>query len=267
MPIDNYEFLISMLNYFDFPDNVVAFCTTRHGGCSVGNYGSFNINPYCGDSAEAVAANKKELCGLLGVDEERLVLPHQTHQTQVRQIAEDFFSLSDATRTMLLEGVDALMTNVKGICIGVSTADCIPIIIYDAEHEASCVVHAGWRGTVARIVEKALQAMALAYGTSADALKVCIGPGISLDKFEVGDEVYRQFAEAAFPMQSVASMIGEKWHIDLWECNRLQLLGLGVLPENIFVSGICTYTQHTDYFSARRLGIESGRIFTGILMR
>lgn len=256
-----------MLNYFDFPDNVVAFCTTRHGGCSVGNYGSFNINPYCGDSAEAVAANKKELCGLLGVDEERLVLPHQTHQTQVRQIAEDFFSLSDATRTMLLEGVDALMTNVKGICIGVSTADCIPIIIYDAEHEASCVVHAGWRGTVARIVEKALQAMALAYGTSADALKVCIGPGISLDKFEVGDEVYRQFAEAAFPMQSVASMIGEKWHIDLWECNRLQLLGFGVLPENIFVSGICTYTQHTDYFSARRLGVESGRIFTGILMR
>ncbi|MBR7171981.1 MAG: laccase domain-containing protein, partial [Prevotella sp.] len=81
------------------------------------------------------------------------------------------------------------------------------------------------------------------------------------------DEVYRQFAEAAFPMQSVASMIGEKWHIDLWECNRLQLLGLGVLPENIFVSGICTYTQHTDYFSARRLGVESGRIFTGILMR
>ena len=58
MPIDNYEFLISMLNYFDFSDNVVAFCTTRHGGCSVGNYGSFNINPYCGDSAEAVAANK-----------------------------------------------------------------------------------------------------------------------------------------------------------------------------------------------------------------
>ena len=120
-----------MLTYFDFPDNVVAFSTTRHGGCSVGNYGSFNINPYCGDSAEAVAANKKELCGLLGVDEERLVLPHQTHQTQVRQIAEDFFSLSDATRTMLLEGVDALMTNVKGICIGVSTADCIPIIIYE----------------------------------------------------------------------------------------------------------------------------------------
>lgn len=256
-----------MLNYFDFPDNVVAFCTTRHGGCSVGNYGSFNINPYCGDSAEAVAANKKELCGLLGVDEERLVLPHQTHQTQVRQIAEDFFSLSDATRTMLLEGVDALMTNVKGICIGVSTADCIPIIIYDAEHEASCVVHAGWRGTVARIVEKALQAMALAYGTSADALKVCIGPGISLDKFEVGDEVYRQFAEEAFPMQSIARRIGEKWHVDLWECNRLQLLGHGVLSENIFVSGICTYTQHSDYFSARRLGIESGRIFTGVLIQ
>lgn len=254
------------LTHYNLHDEVVAFSTTRHGGCSIGNYSSFNINSYCGDDEDAVATNKQSLCSLLGIETARLVMPHQTHQTQVRQIAEDFFSLSDTTKAMLLEGVDALITNVKDICIGVSTADCIPIIIYDAEHQASCVVHAGWRGTVAKIAEKAIKAMFLAYGSKPEMLKACIGPGISLECFEVGDEVYRQFAEAGFPMENIARHYGEKWHIDLWECNRIQLQGLGINPDNITVSGICTYTQHDDYFSARRLGIESGRIFTGILI-
>ena len=93
----------------------------------------------------------------LGISSERLVLPHQTHQTAVRQIADEFFTLPERIKTMLLEGVDAVMTDVKDACIGVSTADCVPIIIYDSEHHAACVVHAGWRGTVARIAENAIK--------------------------------------------------------------------------------------------------------------
>lgn len=255
------------LTYYSLHDDVVAFSTTRHGGCSVGNYSSFNINGYCGDADEAVVSNRQALCERLGIENNRLVLPHQTHQTEVRQIAEDFFVLPEHIKEMLLEGVDAVMTDITGACIGVSTADCVPIIIYDQEHHAACVVHAGWRGTVARIAENAIKQMALAYKSRPDALRAVIGPSISLEMFEVGDEVYKQFAEAGFHMPDISRHINGKWHIDLWQCNKLQLEKCGLMPENIIVSGICTFTQYEDYFSARRLGIESGRIYTGIVLK
>lgn len=252
---------------FELHEDVVTFSTTRHGGCSTGNYASFNINPYCGDNDEAVDANRKALCALLGISNERLVLPHQTHGTKVRQIAEEFFSLPENIRKMLLEDVDAVMTNIPGVCIGVSTADCIPILIYDPVNQASCAVHAGWRGTVAKILEQALKSMSLAYHTNLADLKVIIGTGISLEKFEVGDEVYQKFYEAGFPMESVARRYDDKWHIDLWQCNKLLLETYGVLSENITITNQCTYTDHETFFSARRLGIESGRIFTGVMIK
>ena len=241
------------------------FSTTRHGGTSKGEYSSFNINEYCGDDAADIAANRRLLCEELGIDEAHLVMPHQTHGTTVRQIAEDFVHLPENIRKMILEGVDAVMTDVSGICIGVSTADCIPIIIYDPEHHAVATVHAGWRGTVARIAEKAIKAMALTYHTKAEDLHCVIGPGISLDNFEVGQEVYQEFVEAGFDMDTIAKW-QTKWHIDLKECNRQQLVEMGVKPENIEVSNICTVADNQDYFSARKQGINSGRIFTGALL-
>jgi copper oxidase (laccase) domain-containing protein len=91
-----------------------------------------------------------------------------------------------------------------------------------------------------------------------------IGPGISLDSFEVGDEVYETFQHEGFQMSTI-SRKDEKWHIDLPACNRLQLLDVGVESASIHHADICTYKHCEDYFSARRLGIQSGRIFTGIL--
>ena len=93
-----------------------------------------------------------------------------------------------------------------------------------------------------------------------------IGPGISLQSFEVGDEVYQAFQDARFDM-NVISRRYSKWHIDLWEANRIQLISAGVNPDNIEVSGICTYTANEDFFSARRLGINSGRIISGIILK
>ena len=156
------------------------------------------------------------------------------------------------------------MTNLPGLCIGVSTADCIPVLLYDEQQHAACAVHAGWRGTVQRIVDHAVTAMQLSYGTDPAQLRAVIGPGISLDSFEVGDEVYDSFAAAGFEMAAI-SRHDEKWHIDLPVCNQIQLQEAGVRA--IYLSGICTY-QHADrYFSARRLGIQSGRIFTAIMLK
>ena len=251
---------------------VVAFSSTRHGGCSKGNYATFNINHYCGDSEEDIHNNRQALCEMLGINDDRLVMPHQVHDTKMVKIDEAFLALKDAERKEKLEGYDALMTNLKGVCIGVSTADCIPVLLYDQETQAVCAIHAGWRGTVKRIVVKAVEAMIAAYGTKPQHLLAQIGPGIHLDSFEVGDEVYEAFANEGFPMEQISKKFPSsdsgskiKWHIDLPECNRLQLLSLGIPSEAIAVSPVCTFQQAADYFSARRLGINSGRIFTGII--
>ena len=245
--------------------DVVAFSTTRRGGCSTGKYASFNINRYCGDSEEHIARNREALCQQLGISNDRLIMPHQTHDTRVVCIDEALLSLTMAERQTALEGVDALMTDMPGVCIGVSTADCIPLLLYDPRHHAVCAIHAGWRGTVARIAKKAVSAMTETYATQPSDLVAQIGPGISLDSFEVGQEVYDAFAAAGFDMPTISKRYA-KWHIDLPECNRQQLIASGLRADRITLSGICTYKACDTFFSARRLGIDSGRIFTGILI-
>lgn len=270
-----------VLNYYDLSDDVKAFSTTRHGGVSEGNYASLNINEYCGDSKANTDANRLLLANELGIDTNHIIMPHQTHGVESRIIGEEFANLPDGVKKMLLEGVDAVMTNIPGMCIGVSTADCIPVLLYDEEHHATAAIHAGWRGTQARIVHKAAQEMRMAYQTDPTKLKAVIGPGISLDNFEVGDEVYAAFEQAAFDMSAIAEerikrnpnaddpakAFERKWHINLPLANIQMLTHNGVDEANIINTGICTFDNADNYFSARRLGIESGRIYTGIIIR
>ena len=251
------------LDFYDMGPSVTAFSSTRHGGCSRGNYASFNINRYCGDDDNDIRRNREALCRLLHIADDRLIMPHQVHLTKVAKIDEAFLSLTATQRQEALEGVDALTTDLPGVCIGVSTADCIPVLLYDKEKHAVCAIHAGWRGTVRRIVEKAVKTMTTSYGTQPKHLVAQIGPGIHLDSFEVGDEVYDAFAQAGFDMPAISKKC-DKWHIDLPECNRQQLIAAGLSPQSIQVSPVCTFQQAADYFSARRLGINSGRIFTAI---
>ena len=255
-----------VLHQYDLGPGVRAFSSTRHGGVGRGNYASFNINFHCGDNPADIEANRASLCRLLGIGPRHLVYPHQVHGDVVAAIDGRWLeTLSPIERSDSLDGVDAVMTDLGGVCIGVSTADCIPILLYDVARHACCAVHAGWRGTVKRIAQKAVEAMTARYGTDARQLKAVIGPGISLEAFEVGEEVYRQFEDAHFDMARIARKY-RKWHIDLWECNRMQLVDMGIPQAAIQTAGICTYTRHDDFFSARRLGIHSGRIFTGVLM-
>lgn len=262
------------LLHYGLGEEVVAFSTRRTGGVSEGNYASFNVNGYCGDNTLHVAENRKLLCDYLQIDTSCLVLPHQTHSTRVKVVDEAVMGLSALQRAAMLEGVDALITSLHGVCIGVSTADCIPILLYDPVHQVVAAVHAGWRGTVGRIVVEALSEMFRTFQTSVSDLRVAIGPGISGESFEVGNEVYETFVSAGFPMDrlavkktSIRNISEQSWFIDLWEANRMQLEARGVLPEHIQMAGICTYQHSDEFFSARRLGINSGRIFNGIMMK
>lgn len=210
----------------------------------------------------------------------RFARPHQTHTDRILPVAEEFFSLSEPTRKMLMEGVDAVMTDLPGTILGVSTADCIPVLVYDAEHHAAAAIHAGWRGTLLRIAQKTVEGMRRQYNTVPAMCRAVIGPGISLDSFEIGDEVYAAFAEAGFPMRGVSRrypVMGsaggtgqeEKWHIDLKEMNRQQLVAAGLSESNIQLSDVDTFTD-LRFFSARReqKGMEKcGRNFTAFILQ
>ena len=253
------------LLFYQLGTAVQAFSTMRQGGVSTGNYASMNINPYCGDNPLSVNQNRQMLAQAIGVAENRIILPHQTHSTNVLCIGHEIPSRQD------LEDVDAVITQEKGLCIGVSTADCIPILLYDPITETIAAIHAGWRGTVRRIVSKTIRTMQNDYGVNPKNLKAIIGPGISLESFEVGEEVYEEFAIEHFDMNQIAKRYPsnngeEKWHINLPLANSLLLAEAGLEEQNIHDSQICTYKEQTKFFSARRLGIKSGRIYTAIYL-
>lgn len=264
------------LTYYDLAEGVTAFSTTRHGGMSQGNYAEMNINPFCGDDEVLIDMNLSLLAKELKVDDMHIFLPQQCHETNCYWIDESFMRLPRVTQHRQLAGIDALVTRLTDVCIGVSTADCIPILLFDTRQRISAVVHAGWRGTQKRIVKKVIAGMTMEFGTRVSDLVAQIGPGISLRNFEVGNEVYDLFADAGFDMDSISRRMPPpdgpegaplKWHIDLPQCNELQLLESGLDNGHINRSDICTYDCVDDYFSARRLGIDCGRIYTGLVIR
>ena len=189
----------------------------------------------------------------VGLRLEDLALPRQVHSDHVCWMKE-------AGRP---EETDAVITDQPGLCACVKTADCIPVLLYDTRQRIVAAVHAGWRGTVARIVQKTIRQMKPL--TPSD-LHAIIGPGISLEWFEVGDEVYEAFKAADFPMERIARRFPSKtdggaWHIDLWDANRWLLEQMGV--EDIYIEGTCTRT-FMDFYSARRETINTGRNYNGI---
>ena len=257
---------------YDLPASqgrVVAFSTTREGGCSTGAYASLNCTAYTGDNPACVERNQQLLRDMLPYPPQELVIPYQTHGTSCLTIDETYLNASAEQKQKMLQGVDALTTNHAEICLCISTADCIPVLIYDQTHHAAAAIHAGWRGTVQRIVSQTLQQMQQRYGTEGKGCIACIGPGILLQAFETGDEVYEAFAAAEFPMSQLSYRhpSTQKYHLDLPAANLLQLQEFGIPIAQIEQSGICTYTQHDRFFSARRLGIKSGRILSGIMLR
>ncbi len=197
----------------------------------------------------------------LGLRLENLALPRQVHSDNICWMKEPGRP----------EQTDAVITDQPGLCVCVKTADCIPILLYDTRQHIVAAVHAGWRGTVARIVQKTISHMK---PVSPSDIHAIIGPGISLEWFEVGDEVYEAFLTAGFPMERIARRFplkalpgeggGEAWHIDLWDANRWLLQQTGVA--DIFVEGICTRSR-MDFYSARRETINTGRNYNGIYIK
>lgn len=258
--------IVQYKNLSKFAD-LLHFTTTRSGGVSEGNYASLNLGRFSGDKEENIRENFTRLFREIGIANSQLHLPYQTHENHVQLIDLDFLLLSQEAKAQNLHGFDALITNLPNQCIGVSTADCVPILLYDPVKKAIGAVHAGWRGTCSRILKNTIEAMSANFQSKPSDLIASIGPSISPDVYEVGDELFEAFKEEDFDVEKIFFKKENKFHLDLWTANKNILLDAGLKAENIEISGLCTFTQHERFFSARRLGIKSGRIVSGIMLK
>jgi purine-nucleoside/S-methyl-5'-thioadenosine phosphorylase / adenosine deaminase len=262
--------------------------STRLGGFSrVYGGGSLNLGFTEQDSRNAVERNRTAFLSKFGFMKNGQPWPLVT----LRQIHSDLIHRVNKPPQEQLAG-DGLLTDTPGMLLGIGTADCLPIILVDVKSKAVGIFHAGWRGTVKRIVEKGVGEMERYFGTLPGDVKAAIGPGIHGCCYEVGTEVQDQFASQfayaaelfreskdsdpirrKYPLLFLSarppghSDLPRKIFLDLVEANRRQLLDAGVPAENITASPLCTSCRTDLLFSHRKENGVTGRLMAVVGIR
>jgi YfiH family protein len=203
--------------------------------------------------------NRSLLAEAMEIEKSKLFLPSQVHKTRIVHVT------SSTAREELME-TDALVSNEPGIGIAVMSADCVPILLFDQKNNAIAAVHSGWRGTVARILEKTLHTMSDIFGSRGQDLLAGIGPSVCQDSYEVGEEVV-EAVDKAFSrnMELLIPQQNNKAKLDLWKANKIQLMEFGVPESQIEISNLCTVKNNMHFFSARKG--DTGRFAAGISLQ
>ena len=245
---------------------VEHFCTTRQGGVSKGSFSSLNLGNYSDDNPMAIYENRQILSRMWYMDISDFIVPHQTHSNKVLVVDEVFMNARPSDKIEALYGVDASVTHLNNVFLCATTADCVPILLFDQEKRIIAAIHAGWKSLVGGIIENTIAKMKEVYNSNPTNIVAAIGPSISQKNYEVGNELIDHFNEAGFDL-SMASFLNEKtnkWHIDLRLLSHNELVRLGVAPQQIETSTLCTFDESELFFSARRQSIVSGRMLSGI---
>jgi YfiH family protein len=237
-----------------------AVVTTRRGGVSRGPYESLNLGLHVGDDGADVLANRRLVAAALGADLGDMVFCDQAHGREVRVVTgadrgRGAFRLDDA-----IARTDALVTAEPGIVLAVMVADCVPIVLYDPVARVLACVHAGWRGTVARVTEAAVTAMR-ELGASPAAIIAGIGPAISPGRYQVGEDVLdaaRQcFGAAAAGV--IRSDGAGRWLFDLWAANQILLREAGIAGDRVHLAAHPTGSDGDGLFFSDREARPCGR--------
>jgi hypothetical protein len=271
--------------------------STRAGGASKGSCRGLNLGFIESDQRKRVEHNRSEFLAALGAKSFALAELKQTHSTHVYQVALDragharylpvgSSELLPASDTP--PSGDALVTNRPGVLLSIRTADCHPILIADSRGRAVAAIHAGWRGTLARIAEKSVGVMRAVFGSNPRDLTAAIGPGIQACCYAVGEEVVAKFhgrfvhAERYFkpvPVDEESAALVAKYpniflspfppghepmnqaaaHLDIAAALRDQLLDAGLATSKIHRSELCTACRTDLFFSHRKEGPRTGR--------
>lgn len=232
--------------------------STRMGGVSEGVYDSMNLGLTRGDDPDRVRENYRRFLAAIGAGGKRLAMCNQVHGSTVRTV-----TMADTKEDLygkLNYEADGLMTAIPGVTLVVFSADCIPVLLCDPVRRVIAAVHAGWRGTAAGIVTKAVERMELVYGCRPEDIRAAIGPGIGPCCFETHEDVPNAMTAAVASPALPYIKIKEngKFTVDLKGINARRLELVGLAPENIAVSTDCTACMGDKYWSHRAMGDGRG---------
>jgi YfiH family protein len=230
--------------------------TTRHEGVSRPPYNSLNLGITTNDQTHNVEGNRNLLASAFGINHDALVTVRQVHGADILVIDEPN---EDFSHFLSVEA-DAIITNQPGVMIGITVADCVPILLLDNEKRVIAAVHAGWQGTSSKLAAKTVAGMKTVFGSNPKKLQAIIGPSIGKCCYEVDATVKLAFAQNSVPWESCTEQAGAgKWNLDLSAANRELLMGAGVTAAQIQVSDMCVSCHRELFFSYRRDDGETGR--------
>ena len=230
--------------------------STRKGGVSKEHLASLNLSFSVEDQDENVLENFRRIGEIFGKNPEDFVLSKQSHETKVLRVGQKDKG-KGISRKRDYEGIDALISNERGIILSCFTADCVPILFYDPVQKAIGACHSGWRGTKGKILRNVVEEMKKEFCSKEEDMLIAIGPSISKEQYIVSEDLGLSFLEdypdcseddENSPMQRISE---DKFQLDLWDLNRRIALESGIREEHISISGYCTMENPELFFSHR----------------
>lgn len=228
----------------------------RLGGVSAGPFASLNVGYHVGDDSQSVTANRSVIAHTLSSPRERVLGAQQVHGDKVLVVDESHLGIGSASWEDAFPETDALVTRARRMFLLITVADCVALTFFDPAKQAVGIAHCGWKGMIARLGQKTIDAMQTEFGSRPGDLALIVSPSIGPCCYEVGELVLAPL-QLEFPAwQGMIRQFGTKVHLDLWEMARQQALESGVKAESIHVAGLCT-ACHTELFFSHRA--ERGR--------
>lgn len=238
--------------------------TTRHEGVSRPPFNSLNLGTNTPDAPHSVEGNRSILARAFGASVEKLVTVKQVHGVDLLAIDSPN---PDYSHFFKLE-CDGIVTNQPGVMIGITVADCVPVLFLDPKNKVVAALHAGWKGTAGRICRKGIDAMREMFGCKPSDILAAIGPAIGPCCYEVDAPVMEEFKRNGLGFDAFAVERGEgKWGLDLSLANKVQLLEAGLSEKNIETADTCVSCEKNLYFSYRRDKGETGRQMGFIMLK
>ena len=261
---DEMEGAVPYLSFPMFRDTglVTDGFSTRLGGVSEGCFSSLNLSFDRGDDRTAVAENFRRMGEALGVRCEDMVLSQQTHTTNIRIVTDEDRG-KGITRERDYTDIDGLITNVPGICLVTTYADCVPLYFLDPVKKVIAFSHSGWRGTVGKIGKKTVELMHDNFGSDPADILAAVGPSVCQDCYEVSADVIDRFKEVFDRSVWDELFYGKpdgKYQLDLWKANEKIFLEAGIRKDHIAVTNVCTHCNSGLLYSHRAMGDKRGNL-------
>ncbi len=245
-------------------ESLLAGFTTRNGGSSRAPYNSLNLGYGSGDQVSQVEANRATVARSFGIEPHLFLTAKQVHGSEILVIDQPNPEVSHFQRVES----DAIITNQRQILIGILVADCFPVILYDRQKHVAAVIHLGWRGTAAGLLERSVKAMNEIFGCQSTDISAAVGPGIAAHSYEVDRPVRDAFRQGSGQWERISTEVRlGHWQLDLQKSILLQLDAAGIERSAVDVVKECTCCHKETLFSYRRDQGRTGRQMGFALLR